>query len=386
MTTISDYVKPKGAVCITFDDGYATHYNVVRPLFNARNQKATFFVTSEHVDNTPTYMTEAQMIALADDGHEIGAHAFTHDHIPALTTAQRVAQYDDSKAALEASLGAGSITSWAYPYGDRSDTTDKELYLRYGQIYGISGGTSGKHIYKAQDHRDAFMLGRYDWTNDAQGQSQMLNLIRLAANHPVIVFAYLHSVSSGGSLETKLIEALDLAVTLDVPVITCRDAFPQQPLLVDGGFEDSALNAWYKIASTGSQVAESVADTPADGYTGSRSLHLQTLGDTEYVYVRQQVPIEAGRGYTLSAQARRTIASGSGSAFLRIQEMNYQAASLATSSSSAISSSSWGQITVARTFGQSAAFALIECVLQNVTGEAWFDHLCFMPTKAGVFG
>lgn len=63
----------KGAVSLTYDDGYDSQLENVAPLLDHLGLKATFFLTVENIDERL-----ADWQALARKGHEIGNHTSTH--------------------------------------------------------------------------------------------------------------------------------------------------------------------------------------------------------------------------------------------------------------------------------------------------------------------
>jgi peptidoglycan/xylan/chitin deacetylase (PgdA/CDA1 family) len=63
----------KGAVSLTYDDGYDSQLENAAPLLDHLGLKATFFLTVENIDERlPDWQ------ALARNGHEIGNHTSTH--------------------------------------------------------------------------------------------------------------------------------------------------------------------------------------------------------------------------------------------------------------------------------------------------------------------
>jgi peptidoglycan/xylan/chitin deacetylase (PgdA/CDA1 family) len=115
-------VFPQGMVSLSFDDGYLSQYDVARPILNAAGIKGTFFIVSSYLDGSdPFYMTQAQMLQMNQDGHEIGAHTKTHPFLSQLTPAQMQDEIAGSKADLLA-MGATPVSTFAYPYGDYNAT------------------------------------------------------------------------------------------------------------------------------------------------------------------------------------------------------------------------------------------------------------------------
>jgi hypothetical protein len=66
-------------ICLTFDDGFSSHYSIARPLLNKHGLKATFFICgSLFVTNDLKYMTTGQIQQLYAEGFEIGSHFYHH--------------------------------------------------------------------------------------------------------------------------------------------------------------------------------------------------------------------------------------------------------------------------------------------------------------------
>lgn len=105
-------------ISLTFDDGSAGFWTDVRPLLEARNLKTTQYVPTGTLGNDPDLMTKDQLSTLARAGHEIGSHSVTHPFLTTVSDAQLRAEMVDPKAALEAIPGVGSVTNFAYPFGD----------------------------------------------------------------------------------------------------------------------------------------------------------------------------------------------------------------------------------------------------------------------------
>ncbi len=72
--------KRKAApVCVlTFDDGTADHFEVVKPLLERRNCRGLFFVPTAKL-NCPGRLRDEQVSQLSKAGHTIGSHS--HEHI-----------------------------------------------------------------------------------------------------------------------------------------------------------------------------------------------------------------------------------------------------------------------------------------------------------------
>ena len=117
---------PERAVVITFDDGFAAAVREARPRLDARGMRATFYCVADHLggmNDWPTQPPETELArlagakelaALAGDGHEIGAHGWSHAPLDVDADLER--ELVDAPARLAAEVGV-EITTLAYPYG-----------------------------------------------------------------------------------------------------------------------------------------------------------------------------------------------------------------------------------------------------------------------------
>jgi len=105
-------------ISLTFDDGSAGFYTNAWPLIQANGLKTTQFIPTGTLGNDADMMTPSQISTLAQDGQEIGSHSVTHPYLTTVSDSQLKTEMVDSKAVLEAIPGVGTVTDFAYPYGD----------------------------------------------------------------------------------------------------------------------------------------------------------------------------------------------------------------------------------------------------------------------------
>lgn len=127
-----------GVLSLGLDDCKPGQFDIVRPILDANGDKCTLFPIIGGI-GVGGGMTLAQMKTMADQGHEIGAHAFdTTTHaagIAGLTTTAR-------RAALEQLVqfyldnGITGVTSYAYPNGDwsKAAAADVARYFASGRL------------------------------------------------------------------------------------------------------------------------------------------------------------------------------------------------------------------------------------------------------------
>ncbi len=117
---------PRGAVLITFDDGYRDFKDDAWPLLEKYGFSATVFLVADKIGCTNTWDAEyGETVELLDwreirqlqaAGVNFGSHTATHPWLPSLSWRQVVRDLRRSKQVLEQGLGA-PVDSLAYPWG-----------------------------------------------------------------------------------------------------------------------------------------------------------------------------------------------------------------------------------------------------------------------------
>lgn len=381
----------RGAVCFTWDDGWASHLTVAR-MAASRGQRHTFFVTSSHVGSNASWVTTANLGEMSSLGHEIGAHGREHTNLTTLgTPALRAAQYDDAKAALEGMVGVGNVTSYAYPNGGRNATTDQELFLRHDRVFGIGDPTGfgqAPSLHHASN-RDGLLFGRMEWTEAPAKNARLAAMIRLCAVQPYVLVVYGHALDAVDSPTTaQVAAAMDLCQALGVPCVTTREAFPAGSALIDAGFEEPGVyGADTPWAAVGAGGAESVVDAPMAGLSGTRSLRLRATDAASTRWVGQRVPIRSpGVSWTVSFRYRLAVTSGAGEAYVLLLHGLFDGPAPAQTRSAALTATTWTRFTMATTLNANARMLAVEFHLDNLAADLFVDHVHLAPTAAGSFG
>jgi peptidoglycan/xylan/chitin deacetylase (PgdA/CDA1 family) len=160
---------PRTAV-ITFDDGFADFADNAWPELTQRGLAATLYVTAGTIGARSDWLAplgagelamldRSQLLALAADGCEIGAHSMSHPQLDCLTRPAAAAEILQSKDVLEQALGH-SVDTFAYPHGYH-DTVVKELVAAAGYT---SAAAVRNALSPADD--DPFALARVTVTAD----------------------------------------------------------------------------------------------------------------------------------------------------------------------------------------------------------------------------
>jgi oligosaccharide reducing-end xylanase len=105
----------KGALSLTFDDGYLSQFTSAVPLLSARNLKGTFFLITNWIPGTGG-VTWDQWRQVAEQGHEIGSHTVTHPDLIELSDSELRRELSESQKAIEMHIPSQFCVSFAYPY------------------------------------------------------------------------------------------------------------------------------------------------------------------------------------------------------------------------------------------------------------------------------
>ena len=118
---------PRGAVAVTFDDGYKDLIEFALPVLREFKIPAAFFVVSGGIGGTDSWvridglpnepiMSWDDLKRVRDAGMTIGSHSATHARLDEVSGAALKDEVAGSKLALESKLGT-SIAHFAYPQG-----------------------------------------------------------------------------------------------------------------------------------------------------------------------------------------------------------------------------------------------------------------------------
>lgn len=113
------------AISYTFDDGLAEHYTIVFPELEKRGFKGTFWIcgyyTEQGMDAKVPRMTWMQLKEMANKGHEISNHSWSHKKMSRLPLARIKDEIEKNDSAIFANIGIMPVT-YCYPYNYKPDT------------------------------------------------------------------------------------------------------------------------------------------------------------------------------------------------------------------------------------------------------------------------
>ncbi|EIC09166.1 polysaccharide deacetylase [Microbacterium laevaniformans OR221] len=363
-------IQARGALVLMLDDGEVSQYNIAAPALEAVGGRATFAIASTFSATpagTSKYMPHAAIRDLEARGHEIAWHSATHVNMTGQTAAARVAEW--AKEFITSTVGCQkTATTFVYPVGASSLTTDMEAYLRFDRVFAGTGG----FVFDRRERSQGLSRGRFGWYSSTHQQA--LQLVRDAAAREVTVALFTHSVdgtSPFGVTQTEFLELVALAGSLGVPFLRTDEAYPPINLIRDPGFEDNALAQWsltragaaISPGAAGAAGIQSVTDTPPTAYAGTRSLQMVSDGNLLQAATPPVMLADPSVPHTLSARVRMDKTTGDGTLQLSVREFDQWGNQLAANNSTTLSvQGDWQQMSIA--FTPNAGTRYVTCLIR----------------------
>ena len=130
-------ILPKGAVAVTFDDGYKDLMEFALPVLKEFRIPAAFFIVSGGVGGTDAWnrieglphepvMSWDDLKKLRDEGMTIGSHSATHARLDVMHDEALREEVEGSRRELQSHLGI-QVRHFAYPQGRFSKEAEKEV-------------------------------------------------------------------------------------------------------------------------------------------------------------------------------------------------------------------------------------------------------------------
>lgn len=116
----------KPNICLTFDDGFSSDYDLVLPELKKVGAAVTFFIVTDLLD-TPGYLETGQVKSLSESGMQIGSHSKSHPNFLKLNAGERMQELRDSKVILEKIISK-EVTTFSFPFGFYDDACIKAVF------------------------------------------------------------------------------------------------------------------------------------------------------------------------------------------------------------------------------------------------------------------
>ena len=132
-------------VSFTFDDAPSSACKLGAAILEQFGARATFFIAGGGCGTTSPggRLAERDEIAtLAAHGHEIGCHTYAHSAVSSLGRAELAADLEHNRQFLQDVDGAIAVRNFAYPYGDFSFRTKRQLQSRFDSCRSLLRGVN----------------------------------------------------------------------------------------------------------------------------------------------------------------------------------------------------------------------------------------------------
>lgn len=158
----------RAAVSYTFDDGLKEHYTMVLPHLDSLGIKGTFWIIANNIDidkpmvgHIPATWDEVNTIA--EHGHELGNHGYTHTALNEITPEQITQEIAKNDSAIYAHTGVHTV-SFCFPGNGRPQWVIDQVLAHPGitgaRTYekGVGGGITVQELdswlQHAMEHGD----------------------------------------------------------------------------------------------------------------------------------------------------------------------------------------------------------------------------------------
>src|ERR1035437_4541928 len=153
----------KSAFTFTFDDGFISQYNYVKPILDSFGFRGTFFIISGSMtDDMPgiwRYGTWNQFRSMSLEGHEIGSHTVKHKDLTTLengdtaTTGTLLYELYQSKKTIEQKISNQKCITIAYPFNTKNTDVLNETALFYESGRGGSNNPMGSSLADSEFYK-----------------------------------------------------------------------------------------------------------------------------------------------------------------------------------------------------------------------------------------
>lgn len=178
---------------ISFDDFPASAATTGAHVLESHGARGTYYASAGLTESDGPCgrnFSAADVVRLANNGHEIGCHSFEHADLaqqPVFETLQDLAQNRDAMQRMGVGHGAQTL---AYPYGETTSALKRSLPPRFSSARGVLPGLNVGRADLAQ-LRAYSMFGK--------PFAAMRAALKRAARHNAWVIGFTHDVSDAPS-------------------------------------------------------------------------------------------------------------------------------------------------------------------------------------------
>jgi peptidoglycan/xylan/chitin deacetylase (PgdA/CDA1 family) len=159
--------------------------------------------------------------ALVERGHELGCHTYSHKTLRSMPIPELRADLDRNREVLLGESGVESLISFAYPFGEASWTTKREIAKRFAAARGVRPGINGQILDLAQ------LLAVHIYAEDFSTERIQALISRTVKTRGWLIF-YTHEVELAppkeGCTEQQFAAVLDMVIGSHIEVLPMRSA------------------------------------------------------------------------------------------------------------------------------------------------------------------
>lgn len=159
-------------VIINFDDNWKSQYENALPILDEYGFKATFYVVCDYVDGK-NRMSWEEVIALQNQGHEIGSHTMSHENLDSLPAGLQEYQIIESKKCLE-DRGL-KVKSFSYPFN--SGDEDSGVLNLVANNYEFARTAGGSDVFN--EYHEDLLYQIIGWSHDAEKKENNYNDLQM---------------------------------------------------------------------------------------------------------------------------------------------------------------------------------------------------------------
>ena len=209
-------------VSFTFDDAPLSATTIGAAILEQRGLRGVYYVSAGLAGQDGPmgrYAEAADYRRLAEGGHEIACHTFSH--LDCGQAGERAASADvDRNAEALAAWGLPAPSSFAYPYGDVSGGPKAALEPLFGSLRALHHGV----VTAGSDLNQLPAVG----VEGADGEAVARHWLREAASRKAWLILYTHDVaetpSPWGCTPAALASLADEAMAMGFDVVTAAEA------------------------------------------------------------------------------------------------------------------------------------------------------------------
>jgi peptidoglycan/xylan/chitin deacetylase (PgdA/CDA1 family) len=215
------HAPPGPMISFSFDDAPLTAATDGAHILEARGLRGTYVLSvglAGQASPMGDILTESHARQLAEAGHEIACHTFSHLDCGQAAAGEAADDADSNARALTA-WGAPQPTTFAYPYGDVAAGPKAALANRYGLLRALHHGV----IEPGSDLNQAPAVG----IEGEQGEAVAMRWLETAAAKQAWLILYTHDVaerpSQWGCTPGALARLADAALARGFKVVTVAE-------------------------------------------------------------------------------------------------------------------------------------------------------------------